>query len=171
MKQIPLNVVRGKNKGKYFALVDDSEFTLVMKHHWHFHNVPKGHTAYAVTNVSYPSGKRSLITMHRLLMKFPKGKDIDHIDGNGLNNQRSNLRIASRGQNLCNRGKQSNNTTGFKGVSFNKHLRKYDSEITFRGKKFKIGHFTDKIDAAVAHDLWARDIHGEFAFTNFSSVN
>ena len=93
-KQIKLSQ-QGKNRGKYVALVDDEDFEGLNKYRWSA--MPVGRTVYAVRNIN---GK--MITMHAYLCGRD-GFEVDHIDGDGLNNSRLNLRIATREQNARNR--------------------------------------------------------------------
>ncbi len=104
--------------------------------------------------------------MHRLLIKIPNGFQIDHIDGNGLNNQKLNLRIATASQNQINRGKQKNNTSGFKGVFGRKDKNKWRAQIKFHGKTKHLGYADDKIEAARIYNKAAVERFGEFARLN-----
>ena len=148
MKKIPL----GK---KEYALVSDEDFERLSQYSWHLDS-----QGYAYTNVS----------MHRLLMDFPKDMFIDHKDGNRINNQRENIRICTPAQNQHNRLKQKNNTTGYIGVSF-KERYGYFSSIRDKGKTKFIGYFKNPIHAAMAYDIWAKELRGEYAKLNFQSIN
>ena len=88
---------------------------------------------------------------------------IDHRDGDGLNNRRFNLRSATNAQNLQNRGKQRNNTSGVKGVTWDKVRRKWKAEIQADGKRKFLGRFDIKALAAIAYQNAAQDLHKEFA--------
>lgn len=105
--------------------------------------------------------------MHRFILDAPTGLEVDHIDKDGLNNQRDNLRIASRIQNSWNNGPNSKNKSGFKGVSFRKETKKWVAHIIVNGKQIYLGGFDNKVDAAKAHDKAARELEGEFAYLNF----
>ncbi len=92
-------------------------------------------------------------------------KGIDHVDGNGLNNTRANLRVSTPAENARNRGKQKTNTSGYKGVCYNKRNGKWTAQIQVNSKKIHIGSFTD---ALVAHKHYVEaciKYHGEFAKT------
>ncbi len=163
MKEIPLT--RG-----LVALVDDRDYATLMRlAPWHVLKGPR--TFYASHN--YPMGQgrgrpTGSITMHVALMGKRRGVDIDHIDGNGLNNQRSNLRWATRSQNRANARKPRNSAARFKGVSFIKRLGKFQASI---GKpKRYLGVFTSEEDAARAYDAAANTLYGEFARPNFPQV-
>lgn len=89
---------------------------------------------------------------------------IDHIDQDTLNNRIENLRPASQSENLCNRGKNVTNTSGYKGVYFEKSKNKWRAEIAKDGKKHRLGLFESAADAADAYQRAAKKLHGEFAF-------
>lgn len=93
--------------------------------------------------------------------KFPK-KHIDHIDMDITNNRISNLRLATRSQNQCNRGVQSNNTSGHKGVSFDKKQKKWHAYIKINNKRKHIGYFKILSDACKNYCKWAKILHGDF---------
>jgi hypothetical protein len=101
--------------------------------------------------------------MHRFIMGDPIGIEVDHKKhGDTLNNRRSNLRLATKSQNGCNRGKQRNNTSGHKGVCWDSAKGKWRAEIKAGGKKFHLGRFRDKAEAAEAYKNAATKLHGEF---------
>lgn len=98
------------------------------------------------------------------------GSHCDHIDRNPLNNRRSNLRPATSAQNCQNRGRASNNQSGFKGVSFRKDRGTWIASIRSGGRLTKIGTFETPEDAARAYDAKARELFGEFAAPNFPTM-
>ena len=93
--------------------------------------------------------------------KWPEN-DIDHINVARGDNRFSNLREATRSENLRNRGAQKNNTSGFKGVSWQKSSRKWDARINIHGKVVHLGYFDDPEDAYQAYCQAAKELHGEF---------
>jgi len=106
--------------------------------------------------------------MHRVVSDragLDLSNDIDHIDGDGLNNIRSNLRAATRSQNLYNRGKTKNNTSGIKGVSWDKGCSKWRSQIQSNGTHYHLGSFDTKEEAAEAYREAAKKVHKEFSNT------
>lgn len=157
MKQIPLS------QGK-FALVDDEDYHFLMQWKWYYNN------KYVVSSINYrkPNGKRgnSKMRMHQVLMNTPNGMITDHIDGDPLNNQRSNLRICTCAENVRNRKSRPNSTSRFKGVCRTKDLKKWQAHIMAHGKAFYLGLFTKEIDAARAYNEKAKELHGEFARLN-----
>jgi hypothetical protein len=100
--------------------------------------------------------------MHRLLIDCPDGMHVDHIDGNGLNNRRANLRIATSGQNQCNRGKSPRNTSGFKGVNWRKKEMRWNAQISVGGKNRSLGFFDKPEEAHAAYAAACAKYHGEF---------
>lgn len=158
MKLIPLT------QGK-FAMVDDEDFDAVSQFKWHAKKL--GRRVYATRSIKKPNGKYSLQLMHRFLM--PDVPEIDHEDGNGLNNQRkSNLRPATTQQNAQGfRRKSSGKTSKFRGVSWHKKAGKWRAYICLDDKHKHLGHFNSEIDAAKAYDIAARKYFGDFASPNF----
>ena len=152
MKQIPLT------QG-LFATIDDADYERVSQHKWCAHVRRIRKTSYAV---SYINGK--LTSLHRFIMGLEDGKVwVDHIDGNGLNNQRSNLRICTRNQNQQNRPKNKNNKSGHKGVFWDSSRSKWGCAIMVNRKKIMLGRFDDLEFAAFVYQEAARKYHGEFA--------
>lgn len=102
---------------------------------------------------------------HRLAFLYMTGEwpdgDVDHIDGDSLNNRWCNLRCATRSANMANRGRNANNTTGFKGVSI--HQGKYHSRIQVHGKGIRLGGFDTAAEAHAAYIAAAKKYFGEFA--------
>lgn len=129
----------------------------------------------ACRNVVEPSGKRKLQLMHRLILSrilerdLTSKEEVDHVDGNPLNNRRSNLRLANRVQNAANQPKRRNNSSGFKGVSYHRKANKWVARIQIYGKDKYLGLFAT---AELAHDAYckaAKEAFGEFA--NLSAGN
>ena len=160
--QIPLTL------GKV-ALIDDADEDVVRRHTWHARCNAADRTCYALTNVKDANRHRT-ISMHRLLLTPPSDMQVDHIDGDGLNNLRSNLRIVTRAQNQQNRRKPINGLSSrFKGVSWRSHSNRWVASITANGKCIRIGLFDSEEDAARAYDEVASEMFGEYARLNFSA--
>ena len=157
MKEIPLT--RG-----LIALVDDADFDELSLHKWYANE-----DGYAVRNAPHPTkpGRRIVINMHRQIFGLEYGDKmrVDHRDEKKANNQRYNLRLATPSQNQCNIGRQSNNTSGFKGVSWHKKNRLWHARIKIGGKCKSLGYFRTPEAAHAAYCSAAAEIHGEFANT------
>ncbi len=126
------------------------------------------HVTYAVTSVPTEPGRPRTLSLH----KFLTGWDfVDHINGDGLDNRRANLRPATHAQNMANRRLNANNKSGFKGVYWNKGSRKWHAQIACDGRKHHLGFYTSVIEAAHAYDDAATRLFGEYARINFPAHN
>ncbi len=151
-----------------FALVDDSDFSFLNADKWHADEQTNG-KIYARRTVR-TNGKRSVLRMHTAIMGRVDGKEIDHRDGNGLNNQRHNLRHSTKAENQMNRCIPRNNTSGYKGVSWCKRENKWLVQIKYEGKRKHLGYFSCLVKAAKYYDLAAIQYFGEFARLNFPEL-
>jgi hypothetical protein len=159
MKKIKLT------QGKY-AIVDDEDFDNLNRFKWYAHRKRNSSVFYAAGRPIMEDGRRKWTRMHSYLVKSSVGMQTDHRNGNGLDNKRKNLRAATHGENIRNRGKTKRNTSGFKGVYRIKGSKKW--RAAFYDKKYiHLGCFEDKASAAKAYDNAAKKLHGEFANLNF----
>jgi len=170
MRTVPLH---SKKAAGRVALVDDADYDLVMQYRWYIweRTMANGTKQGPYATANRPGLRPSTVRMHRLLV--PDGPGVDHRDGDGLNNQRSNLRPADKAQNAANARKSSATGGGppssrFKGVTWDKDRRLWRAEITAGGIGRNLGRFADEADAARAYDAAARESFGEFARVNFS---
>jgi len=161
MKEIQLT------QGK-IAIVDDEDFERVSARRWFAVKYANygGEKFLALTNIKKADGKWTNISLHRFIMNPPIGVEVDHINKDTLDNQKANLRLASRSQNARNRSMFSNNKSGFKGVYFCKRIQRFIAQIICNKKRYKLGHFHTAIDAAKAYNDAAIKFHGEFASLN-----
>ena len=169
MKKIFLGGKYGNTAGNW-ALVDDEDVNLTDSFKWRCLKI--GLQLYASRLFRDKNGKQRTAYMHRDIMGVTDRKIlVDHSDYNGLNNQRANLRIATKSENMRNRPKRSLNNEGkmpaskYKGVSLD-HGR-WASEIHKNYKKIWLGRYDTEIEAARAYDEAAKEHHGEFAMLNF----
>lgn len=163
MKTIPLT------QGKV-ALVDNEDYEWLMQWKWQAHNNEHRKSWYALRSVYLGGGRKNrincLIWMHRLILGTPQGMETDHINGDGLDNRRCNLRVCTRSQNAANREKKRDKV-GYKGVHWHKQTNKWRPRIKVNYKSISLGLFEDQEDAARAYDRAAMQHFGEFARTNF----
>lgn len=148
-----------------FTYVDDEDFEKLSIKKWCLQRRNKNNP-YAITKPGTWRERNVTIYMHRVIMDAPKGVFIDHIDGNGLNNQRSNLRFATRSQNSQNMRLRKTSVSGYKGVCWNKKDKVWISRISVEGKPIHLGSFKEKEAAAAAYNIAALMYFGEFAFLN-----
>lgn len=153
-KQIPLT------KG-YFAIVDDDDYEWLNQWKWQYCKSRK--TGYAVRTIQR-DGKKTGIKMHRVLLDAPDELQVDHIDRNGLNNQRNNLRLATSLQNSRN-SRSRMGTSLYKGVCLYKN-RAWASQIRTSERILHLGYFPTQWEAAQAYNDAARKYFGEFAVLN-----
>ena len=131
---------------------------------WKWHRSAQG---YVIRNQAIPSGGNRTIWIHREIICAPAGQEVDHIDRNPFNNSRSNLRLATDSQNSINMAPTRRNTSGFKGVSFDKKLSRWRAIIRIKGQHAWLGRHDTAEAAARAYDAKARELFGEFAYLNF----
>ena len=149
------------------VIVDDDDYEWLSQYHWF--TIQSPYTNYAARNVC--NGKRNppKLKMHREIVHCPDGMCVDHINHNGLDNRKENLRICTLSQNRQNTLKFKKNACGYKGVilSGDHSVKPYLAHLTFAKKHYRLGHYETAIEAAYAYDEKARELFGEFANTNF----
>jgi hypothetical protein len=149
VKMIPLD--RG-----FYAYVDAEDFEWLNQWHWREYNGYAGR---------YENGR--LVYMHRQILQTPKGKVGDHINGNGFDNTRANLRNVTRRENVHNMGKRTGTSSIYKGVTYNKKKAKWCAQIAWRTTTARAGPFEDEAEAGRAYDRMAVELFGVNARLNF----
>lgn len=161
MKQI--TIWRRDSSSGLFALVDDYNFAWLNKFVWLLHKNGLN-TIYAKTYL----GSKKYIDMHKLILPSPS-VDLtpDHINGNGLDNQEHNLRLATKSQNFANTNKRNSNCSSkYKGVCWDKNRNSWKVEICCKGVRQHIGYYSTEAEAALAYNKVAFDYFGEFIKLN-----
>jgi len=142
--------------GGLYAYVDAADYERLSQYNWSYR---AGYAGCCIKGKS--------VLMHRLIMNTPKGKVVDHMDGNRLNNCRANMRNCTPGENRCNQAKRIGSVSRYKGVFYLKRTGRYYAKIRHRGKEYWLGCSDDEVEAARAYDRKAVELFGEFARLNF----
>ncbi|MGB2864354.1 MAG: AP2 domain-containing protein [Sedimentisphaerales bacterium] len=159
-RRIPLS------QGKY-AIVDPEDYERLSRHKWYA--CKRNRTCYANRGQWSPILKKRLtISMHREIIDVPVGLFLDHINHNGWDNRKANLRPATAAENARNaRYPKINTTSKYRGVWYNKKKKRWRAVISINNKKKHLGYFIKEIDAAKAYDQAAKHFYREFAILNF----
>ena len=159
-RRIPLT------QGKY-AIVDSEDYERLNKYKWYASK--GGSTFYAARCVWDPVNKRKrTIKMHREILNPPHPLVVDHINHNGLDNLKANLRPVTKSQNTINKAciKQKGAHSKYHGVTWQKSINKWQAQIRINGIQTIIGYYNDETAAAKAYDTAAKKFHGDFAVLN-----
>jgi hypothetical protein len=147
-----------------FVMVDDEDFEWLNQ--WKWCPIKKGRNIYA-NRGSQEEGERRKVRMHRLILGAEPGQIVDHADGNGLNNQRWNLRFCTNSQNNSNIDKPKHGKTSqYKGVYWARKDKRFFAAIKVNHNRIRLGYFRDERDAALAYNAAAVQHFGEFARIN-----
>lgn len=143
------------------AIVDDEDFSRLSSMRWYLNR-----SGYAMSNYS-PDGARRTTLMHRVVLGLGAGEMADHINGDRLDNRRSNLRACAPAENARNRAINRNSSVGVKGVTRCawRRARQYQAQIQCGGVKKNLGYFPTAEEAGAAYALAARELFGSFART------
>ncbi len=154
-------IVNSEKYGSFEVFYDEGDHDLLSKFKWH---IIKGrNTFYCIANTRKENGKTTTVKMHKLLTGWSM---TDHSDRNGLNNQRYNLREASCQENNRNATRQKNNTTGYRGVDYNKDHKAFRARVNVNRKSVYCRYFKTATEAALAYNEAAKIHFGEFANLN-----
>lgn len=157
----------GKKGAGRVTRIDDADWPLVKDHRWRLLEkaataTRRGRGPYAQTSVRSDDGRWVTVLMHTMLTGWPQ---VDHIDHDGLNNQRSNLRPATAAQNQQNRRRRIGNSSRYKGVCRFRHT-KWMARISINGTQRHLGLFATEEEAALAYNAAALEAYGEYAHLN-----
>ena len=149
-----------------FAIVSPQDYDQLARHKWSARK--SGRTFYAERYMPLGKGRYKQISMHREVLKVGKEYYVDHINHNGLDNRKANLRLATRSQNAQNRRKAKiKSWSKYKGVSLHNLDKRWSVRIQVNGKQKFLGLFEDEVEAAKTYDRSANKYHGQFAVLNF----
>jgi hypothetical protein len=148
-----------------FAKIDNEDYDLIKNHKWCYN---KG---YAKTAITLSNGKQKLLSMHRVILGLTDSKiQCDHINHDGLDNTKKNLRPCTHQQSHMNKSSAKNSSSKYLGVSWHKNKDKWQSSIMFNNKQIHIGIFHNEEEAAKAYNNKAKELFGEFANLNIIGV-
>ena len=144
-------------------LVDDEDYERLNCVRWNLAGI--GYASRRIRIPDTPIGTYRSEYMHRVLMGLEHGdrRVVDHINGTRTDNQKHNLRICDRAENMHNRGRTRQNKSGFKGVSWCNRDKRWIAHIHVKGSQFRLGYFTNPEEAYAAYCEAAIRLHGEFA--------
>jgi len=145
------------------ALVDDEDYLIACQYRWY---AVKGKYTWYATTRQKNNGEMKTLYLHRIIMRAKEGIEVDHIDGDGLNCIRENMRLCTALDNNRNRRIQRGNKSGYKGVRWDSRLEKWRSEISVKNKVTHLGVFIQKKDAGLAYNEAAKLYYGDFAKLN-----
>jgi len=156
------------------TLVDDEDYEMLMEHKWYANKLGNGKFYVMRSSPRDSNGKRKTILMHRVITNTPKGMQVDHINGNPLDNRRENLRTCTNQQNGMNRERTKNNKSGYKGVCYKKRTKNMINEypkpwlarIKHNQKIIHLGYYKTKEEAALAYNKKAIELFGEYVKLN-----
>jgi hypothetical protein len=140
----------------YKVLIDEEDLWLISFRKWQVNQRNEGYIYFT----SRINGNHS--SLHREIIKCPKSYFVDHINGNTLDNRKENLRVCTRSENIRNQKTRIDNTTGFKGVGYDKSRNKYKARIKITGKYLFLGRFESPDEAYIAYCKASKKYHGEF---------
>lgn len=158
-------VIDSERHGQHVMIVDAADYPRIAAYKW---RIGKRHLGtYARAHKRLADGRYKTIKAHNLILAAAPGQEVDHVDRNGLNNSRKNLRLTTRRENDLNRRLQANNKSGYRGVCWASRRQAWQAEISVNGKVKHLGRFGTPEEAARAYDAAAREVNGEFAQLNF----
>lgn len=157
---MPSFTIINKKKQKFTVLYDEEDTELLAQYTWHITH------GYAATNGRRPDGSRFMLSIHRRIMEPPDGMQVDHRNGDKLDNRKANLRICTSAENTRNQNVSKANSSGFKGVYWSRNAKKFAAQIQFNGRLKYLGLFQTALEAARAYNKVATISFGEFAYLN-----
>ncbi len=143
------------------AIIDEQDYPILSQYRW---CAAKCRHTFVACRGTWRDGRTKKVYLHRLIMNAPQNSLVDHINGDGLDNRRCNLRICTKKENNRNRTRmQSLNTSGFRGAFWEHGCKKWRAQISVNNKNHHIGVFHSKHEAASAYQQAAKRLYGIFA--------
>jgi hypothetical protein len=150
-----------RNSSNY-ARVDRKDYFRLGQYEWY-----ENRDGYAFRRIEVPGQPCQFVRLHQDILPVSEGLTVDHRNRQRLDNRRSNLRMITNAQQQYNKTKYANNKSGYKGVSFDRHKARWRADIGAEGTRYFLGRYSTAEEAALAYDVAARQLHGEFAVLNF----
>lgn len=147
------------------TLVDADDYDWLNKFKWQMLTTPQGRH-YVQRSVKV-AGKVHSQFLHRLIMDAPKGMVVDHVNNDGLDNRRSNLRVTTQSRNLMKQTPRKTSTSQYRGVSLYKYTGRWTAKARVDGREYPLGYFGTEEEAARAYDRLVYDLTHDLAFLNF----
>ena len=155
--------ISSKRHGVHWAFIDDESFELIKGYKWNLSYSSRSGSGIKYAQTRKPGG--GTIRMHRLIIGAPIGVWVDHRNGDGLDNRKTNLRLCTPSQNNANRKTSGGRTSKFLGVCFDKSNGKFRAGVRHNWKRYR-KFFRSEIEAAKWYNKKALELHGEFARLN-----
>ena len=162
MKKIQVGGHKDQTKAVY-ALVDDEDYEELSQYKWYFHKGKNDNRADYTKRYQHKNNKATIISMHRAIMKPPKGMVVDHINGNGLDNRKKNLRVCTNAENCRNAKKPKNNKSGHTGIFWRKEDKGWQVNICVNYKQKYLGVYKKPEDAIRVRKAAEKQFFGEYA--------
>ena len=150
------------------ALVDADDYDRLQSMPWHASH--RGMGKYYARSTLRENGRKRTVRMHRVILGAPHGYEVDHVNGDSLDNRKANLRLVTKAQNVHNSDKPSTSLQRFKGVRPRKNASAWEARMSQNGKTVTIGHFDTEQEAAAAYDSAVLAVRGSYARTNFKTA-
>ncbi len=165
-EEVKVMTIIRRNGDQYDVLLDAEDYEIQNQYTWSIDTSRPDGKPRVMRHDVLPDGKRRVHLLHRDILNAPHGMEVDHINGNQLDERRCNIRLCTHAENMRNRQKFRNCSSQYKGVSMDKNSNTWIAHIQVNGVQKYLGGFTTEIDAAKAYNEAAKALYGEFALPN-----